>query len=207
VAVSEPRVKARRTRSATRRQELVDVTLALFGSRGVAVTSVDDIVRAAGVAKGTFYLYFATKDDIVNAVAERLVMQVGDRFASRASNAQLSPINRLLALGQMLTEVGKERHEHDLMEVFHRPENRAVHDRLAERIVTQLAPPLASIIREGIDADLFLPQDPRLSASFVLGTFTSLHHVVSDPTDMPAAMAHLDRFILRGLGYQGDLLP
>jgi AcrR family transcriptional regulator len=205
VAVSE-QVKARRTRSATRRQELVDAALDVFVSRGVAATSVDDIVQAAGVAKGTFYLYFATRDDIVNAVAERLVTRVADRVAAIANNAGLSPPHRLLALGQLLNEVGKQGNERDLVEAFHRPENRAVHDRLTERIVVQLAPSLAAVIREGIDADLFLPQDPRLSALFVLGTFTSLHHMVSEPGDMPAAIAHLDAFILRGLGYRGDLM-
>jgi AcrR family transcriptional regulator len=179
----------------------------MFAERGVANTSVDDIVEAAGVAKGTFYLYFKTRDDVVNAVAERLVASVGDRVEAIANRSDLSPIRRLLALGQALNEVGRERHERELLEAFHRPENRAVHDRISERIVTRLVPPVATIIRDGIEANVFSFQDARVSAAFVLGAFSSLHHVVNDPDDMPAGISQLDAFILRGLGYAGDVSP
>ena len=82
----------RQTRRATPRTELVDAALAVFATRGVATTSVDHIVEAADVAKGTFYLYFRTKDDAVNAVAERIVTQVADPDSqdSPAARAPLS---------------------------------------------------------------------------------------------------------------------
>jgi AcrR family transcriptional regulator len=73
----EINVRNRRTRPDTRRRELVDAALAAFATRGIAGTSVDDIVKTAGAAKGTFYLYFSTKDDAVTAVAERMVIGVG----------------------------------------------------------------------------------------------------------------------------------
>jgi AcrR family transcriptional regulator len=72
----QPAASARR-RSPRRREDLVDAAVRVFATTGVAGTSVDEIVRAAGVAKGTFYLYFETRDDIVTAVAERLVEGVG----------------------------------------------------------------------------------------------------------------------------------
>ena len=200
-----PATKPRRSRPDTRREELVDAAQALFAAHGVAATSVDDIVQAAGAAKGTFYLYFKSKDDAVTAVAERMVEGVANRVEAIADTRALSPIDRLMALGRALSDVGRDAHERDLVEVFHRPENRALHDRMTERIIAQLAPPLAGIIRDGIAANVFRPQDARLSAAFVLGTFTSLHHVVSDPDDMPTAIAHLDAFILRGLGYAGEV--
>ncbi len=43
----------------------------LFVQKGVADTSVNDIVKRAGIAKGTFYLYFQNKDDLINAVFEK----------------------------------------------------------------------------------------------------------------------------------------
>jgi AcrR family transcriptional regulator len=177
----------------------------MFAARGVAATSVDNIVKAAGVAKGTFYLYFSTKDDAVTAVAERMVIGVGDRIEALANTPVLSPVDRLLALGETMQEVGRELYERDLVEVFHRPENRAVHDRISEHIVTRLTPSLTTIITDGIAAGLFDPQDPRLAAAFVLASFTSLHHVVSHPDELPVAIAQLDRFILRGLGFAGEI--
>lgn len=40
----------------------------LFGTKGIYDTSIDDIVKKAGVAKGTFYLYFKSKYDIVDRI-------------------------------------------------------------------------------------------------------------------------------------------
>jgi AcrR family transcriptional regulator len=183
----------------------VDAALAVFAARGVAATSVDDIVKAAGVAKGTFYLYFSTKDDVVTAVAERMVVGVGERIEALVNTPELSPIDRLVALGRTMQEVGQEPYERDLVEMFHRPENRAVHDRISEHIVTRLTPSLTTIIADGVRAGQFDARDPRLAAALVLASFNALHHVVSHPEELPEAIAQLDRFILRGLGFTGDI--
>ena len=44
---------------------LLQSAYALFESKGVSMTAVDDVVKAAGVAKGTFYLYFKDKHDLI----------------------------------------------------------------------------------------------------------------------------------------------
>ncbi|HEY6014490.1 MAG TPA: helix-turn-helix domain-containing protein, partial [Candidatus Limnocylindrales bacterium] len=71
----DPAARHRDRREATRRT-LLDAAMRVFSAKGVAATSVDDIVRAAGLAKGTFYLYFATKDEAVDAVAAAMVERV-----------------------------------------------------------------------------------------------------------------------------------
>lgn len=47
---------------------LIDVAYELFTSKGVNETAIDDIVKMAGVAKGTFYLYFKDKYDIIDRI-------------------------------------------------------------------------------------------------------------------------------------------
>ena len=54
----------RAERKEARREQLVKSAASVFMQQGVAAASVDDIVRAAGVAKGTFYLYFRGKKEI-----------------------------------------------------------------------------------------------------------------------------------------------
>ncbi|HEY0687016.1 MAG TPA: TetR/AcrR family transcriptional regulator [Steroidobacter sp.] len=56
-----------------RREELLDAAQQLFLEKGIGGTSIDDIVSAADVAKGTFYLYFASKEAILTALQERFV--------------------------------------------------------------------------------------------------------------------------------------
>ena len=196
---------ARSARRETRRQELVDAAVAVFSAKGVTAASVDDIVRAAGVAKGTFYLYFATKDDAVNAVAASMVEGVADRIEAAATDSTRSPIERLLAIGAGVREVGNEPYERELIKVFHRPENRVLHDRVGELALRRLTPTIAAIIADGIDRGQFRRQDPRRAAAYVMACFGSLHEVVCDPDDVPDAIDELNAFVLRGLGYHGPV--
>ena len=69
-----------------RRDELLDIALDLIMTRGFAATSVEQITNAVGVAKGTFYYYFASKDDLL----AQLVGRFGDSMFANLSNAPLS---------------------------------------------------------------------------------------------------------------------
>jgi AcrR family transcriptional regulator len=66
-----------------RRTDLLDAAQALVVEKGVAATTLDDVTRRAGVAKGTFYLYFESKDHLVLALRERFV----DELIARQSRA------------------------------------------------------------------------------------------------------------------------
>lgn len=53
-------------------ERLLNTTFTLFVTRGMAKTSISDIATAAGIAKGTFYLYFQDKEDILDALVARV---------------------------------------------------------------------------------------------------------------------------------------
>ncbi len=195
---------ARRTRT---RRRLVDAAVSLLRDRGLSETSVEDIVRAAGVAKGTFYLYFDSKDGVINAVAERLVEDVGHIVEEALAERGRSPVERVLALGGAVSQVGREPYERELIEVFHRPENRAVHDRVGEQVFARIAPPLARVITEGIATGQFVAQDPDRAARYVLACFDVLHEVIAEPAQIPGAMSELNAFVLRALGVEGSRAP
>ncbi len=73
---------------------------ALFESKGVNLTAVDDVVKAAGVAKGTFYLYFKDKHDLIDQmmIAESRTVLHGILGELRVNCEQenLSPADRLI---------------------------------------------------------------------------------------------------------------
>jgi AcrR family transcriptional regulator len=75
-------IRRRVTKSADeRRQDLMDAALHVFAEKGIGRTTVSDIAQAAGVAKGTFYLYFDSKEHLVAGLKERFV----DRILEHAS--------------------------------------------------------------------------------------------------------------------------
>jgi AcrR family transcriptional regulator len=64
-----------RTRRAVR-AEIAEAAVALFAERGFDETTVEDIARAVGMTKRSFFRYFPTKEDAVFAGTEVLVEQV-----------------------------------------------------------------------------------------------------------------------------------
>ncbi len=200
--MQDRRPAATTRRSPRRRDDLVDAAVRAFAANGVGGTSVDDIVRSAGVAKGTFYLYFETRDDLVTAVAERLVDGVGWQMDDALAAGDRSPAERICGIAGAMATVGSDPSERELLEALHRPGNAAVHDRLSGRIVERLVPAVTAVIEDGIATGEFVAQDPRQAAAFILACFSSLHDLAGDPGDLPGVVEALNAFVLRGLGHR-----
>jgi AcrR family transcriptional regulator len=58
----------------TRRQQIVDAAIQVFAAKGYRVASIADIIREAGVARGTFYLYFHSKEAAFHAALDRFIL-------------------------------------------------------------------------------------------------------------------------------------
>ena len=73
-----------------RKRELLDVALRVFGQRGYHQTRIADIIDAAGIARGTFYLYFESKNAIFHALLDDLLSKVRSSVVgvSMAPNAE-----------------------------------------------------------------------------------------------------------------------
>jgi AcrR family transcriptional regulator len=183
-----------------RREDLVDAAVRVFAEQGVVATSVDDIVRAAGVAKGTYYLYFESRDAIVTAVAERLVGSVAAAMTASLEARDRPAADRIRGVARAMTTVGAGPSDRELIELIHEPANLAIHDRLTGAITTRVAAEMAAVIEDGIAAGEFPDQDPRVAASFVLATFGAVHDMVTSPDELEPVLEALNRFVLRGLG-------
>src|SRR5450759_1178161 len=194
-----PRVVKREAR----RAELVSAAASLFSERGVAKTTVSDIVKVAGVAQGTFYLYFDSKDEVVLAVVERMGEATIDGAAARVE-AGPSAVDKLLILRDLLSDVGSEPGAAELIELMHRPENRALHDRFAEDLTPRFVPLVEEIVEQGVAEGVFNVEDTRAAAWFVLAGLQSVELAGTAVPEMPAALAKATGFALRALGYQGS---
>lgn len=70
---------------AARRAQILDAARATFTERGFRQTSMDDILRAAGVSAGGAYRYFASKDEIMAAIATESVSTITDAIEEASS--------------------------------------------------------------------------------------------------------------------------
>jgi AcrR family transcriptional regulator len=156
-----------------RRDELMNAAERLFLKQGVGATTIDQITTAAKVAKGTFYLYFSGKDDVLAAL--------GDRFAEKhlakikwAVDAT-PPEDWQKRLATWAT-AGVETYLdsirlHDILFFGSRPPTR---EGLVDNIVIDH---LAGLLQGGADAGAWAVDDCRFTAVFL---FSGLHAVVDD---------------------------
>ena len=89
----------RRRRKQARRNELLDAALALFVEKGFADTRTEEIAARAGVSKGTIYLYFSSKEEMLKAVIARQVssrISMGAQQAAKHNGSCADLLRRLL---------------------------------------------------------------------------------------------------------------
>jgi AcrR family transcriptional regulator len=185
---------------ATRRAELVSAAARVFAERGVSATSVADIVHAAGVAQGTFYLYFSSKNDVILAVVDGVAEQMLTAFSSILQTPGGAPAERLRALGRRFAALRQEQSLTDVAEFIHRPENLSLHDRFAEQFLPRLVPLLEELISDGVADGSFDVPDVTGAAWFILGGLRSIELAGTAMSDLPAALDGAILLALRVLG-------
>ncbi|HEY5540308.1 MAG TPA: TetR/AcrR family transcriptional regulator [Coriobacteriia bacterium] len=185
-----------------RRAELASAAARVFTERGVANTAVSDIVKAAGVAQGTFYLYFDSKDDVVLAVVEQMGGEMLAAIENAVSASGTTAVAKLLGLRDVLVSFDEDPTAVALADFIHRPENRALHDRLAEHLTPGLIPLVESIVAQGLAEGVFDVADTRAAAWFVLGGLQSIELSGTPVDQMPVAIEAAAQLALRALGYK-----
>ena len=73
-----------------RRAELIEAARQLFDKNGIKNTQVSQIVEKVGVAKGLFYYYFKSKDEIVNEVVDLVMSELKEASLKILADTQLT---------------------------------------------------------------------------------------------------------------------
>ena len=100
-ATETPAERRRRARRKEARPgEIVEAALRLFADRGFAATKLEDVAAAAGIGKGTIYLYFPTKEDLFRAVVRQAVLPNLEATAVLLRDPDLSAADILRAIAE-----------------------------------------------------------------------------------------------------------
>lgn len=140
-----------------RRTEILDAAQQLFTTKGVQVTSIEDILKQVGIAKGTLYYHFPSKEAILRALIARTTQQIIDR-AEQVAQSPLPAVQKFLAA---LTAARVDEPDLELAEALHTPENAEFHTLSIVETVRQLTPILSGIVEEGIAEGVFDTEHPR----------------------------------------------
>ncbi|MFT5684081.1 MAG: AcrR family transcriptional regulator [Myxococcota bacterium] len=187
-----------------KRRRFLKVARRLFIAGGYAKTSVSAIVRESGVAQGTFYLYFKSKEQLLGSLRREVLLdyiaalETGSRGPGPADSRLLAGLDAIHA---------RVHHHRDLVRVFRQAatgEESAVQVLQGRR---SLATPLAALITEGEQDGSFAVDDPEISAHFVISLLANLLYealTYEEPARPEVVTLHASRFLLRALGVPPD---
>jgi TetR/AcrR family transcriptional repressor of nem operon len=90
-------------RGDAKRQRLIDIGTAIFTQKGFSSTGLDEIVQQAEVPKGSFYYYFASKEEFAHAVIRNYAGYFAKKLDRTLGDESLAPLARLKAFAEDAT--------------------------------------------------------------------------------------------------------
>lgn len=176
----------------------------LFVDQGYRETSVSAIVREAGVAQGTFYLYFRQKPDVLVNLRGEVLRDYVSCFQESVRGDE--PADVRLARGIESIHEVVVRHR-DLLRVFREATTSDELQRLWIEGRETVGVPVASLIQQGMEDGSFKVESARMSALLALALFDDLLYEAVEyehPASVPVTLAHATRFLLRALGVDNE---
>lgn len=131
-----------------RKNEILDAAERLFKAKGFDHTSTGDILSEVGIARGTLYYHFQSKEEIMDAVIERMLGQMLARAKELVRQKEI-PVLQRLTLAIRAMQINEEWGD-ALMKQIHKPQNALMHQKIQERLLSGMNPLLTELIEEGV---------------------------------------------------------
>ena len=145
--------------AAERRNEILDVAERLFCANGYDNTSTNDILAEIGIARGTLYYHFKNKEDILDAMIDRILDEILRKARDIALNESMPVLDRLtrtVLAANVDTKTGDM-----ILEQVHKPQNALMHAKMQEKLLSRLIPLFVKIIEDGISQNLMQTDYPE----------------------------------------------
>jgi AcrR family transcriptional regulator len=157
-----------------KRQFILKAAAAAFGEKGFHAVAVKDIAERAGIARGTFYLYFKDKRDVYRALSRELQSQVmeailpGGAAGVLAEGVDLTALirERLVALARLFERESGFARVYAYRTAGTDPE----FEEQRREFLRELVNVIAAVLRAGADRGVFRRQDPRVAAMCLIGS-------------------------------------
>ena len=154
-----------------RRQEIVSAARQLFQAKEYEKTTMQDVMDQLGIAKGTIYHYFNSKEELLEAVVENIVEEDLARKQALMKEARGNAIEKI----RILIHAGNMADAHaEILEGLHHPGNLGMHIRQLAVTLMRQAPLYGELIRQGCEEGFFQTEHPLECAEFILSAIQFL---------------------------------
>lgn len=183
-----------------RRGEILDAALRLVFTRGYEQMTIQDIINALQISKGAFYHYFGSKQDLLEALVERMVHEADALLRPVLDDPNLPAIEklqRIFADSQRWKSAQKETML-ALVSVWYADQNAILRQKLTATMTAWYVPILGKIIRQGIDEGVFSTPYPDQVGYVCMALHMSLADVFVGPLLNPesADMRQIENALL-----------
>lgn len=160
-----------------RRAEIVKTARELFLTKDYDKTTMQDCMNQLGIAKGTIYHYFKSKEELLEAVVEDIVNEHFEKMETLIRETKGNALQKI----QALVEAGTKIEAPSVLEQLHERGNEAMHTRLLVATIMKQAPFYAALIQQGCEEGIFQTHAPLECAEFILSAFQFLTDVGISP--------------------------
>ncbi len=132
-----------------RKNEILDVAERLFTTKGFDGTSTGDILEEIGIARGTLYYHFKSKEEILDAMISRMMERLLENAKEIAARKEV-PVLQRLTLMMLSLNVGAADFGQELLKQMHKPQNALMHQKMERSLLAGIEPLITALIKEGI---------------------------------------------------------
>ncbi|MDQ4483207.1 TetR/AcrR family transcriptional regulator [Bacillus cereus] len=152
-----------------RRKEILETAERLFLTKGYTKTTVNDILKEIGIAKGTFYHYFKSKEEVMDEIIMRVIKEDVAKAKVIVSNPNIPVLEKLF---QVLMEQSPKSGDikDKMIEQFHQPNNAEMHQKSLVQSIIHLSPVLTEILEQGIEEGIFSTSYPQETIELLLSS-------------------------------------
>ena len=149
------------------KDRILDAALALFLEKGFDETSVSDIQGRLGIARGTLYYHYPSKEAIMDAIIERFGREVICEAEKAAAEKGGGILERMFALFGCMN-IRRLTRDEQILDYLHRPQNALFHEKSNTMLIAALRPLLGELLREGREEGMFTNPYEEETAELIL---------------------------------------